>query len=1574
MIDAILKSIPLPQFNTEYINYIKEALDYIKLSNIDNSIININNDTERYITLSGLLSILGDKMSYAGNDINIYYYYYIYIYYIKYLFILYNKYKKYQTNKILTDDDITQIQANIDLFLKISTDFYTLAGADDGYLYINQINQIIKYILLYLIINFPQFVFNYIQQNIQYSNILTNYNILAAYEHYTNHRNYITNYDTPYFYEYLINIHIHFGFKNDLNIILNFTRNYIRFFKSDDETTTKYNSFYILELLYKILIIYKESNNYSEILDYFRSDINQDFINRITSINDAYTDINFLYILTICIRYFGNIVFYYNNIDVLISDSDNKDLLNECTNIYINLNLLSLQLSNKYLTLSFNPVFDDDKLLLSLNMYLIAIKNQINLIIFLHKIISTTSESIKNYGFYTQLDNIVVHLLSYTGLTNIIKNAIKSDHFTKILEDVFQQIEKEYTDYYDLLINILEIASPPKLNLPILEVVSYQQTDGNTMYKILFEVIDESEITRIEQIRREINYKISYYTSLVSPRHKIVANVFQMDVENPIPPTNSIIYFGGKNITKKKILEISDIYDYYYKTDDNIKNELLEIFDNDSSYIIYILYLISQNELEESINLTFKRLFDNLQDLLDKLYDSDVLLLNYYNSDEIIFYIFMIYIYDNFKGLLKKASNKNIKITILNEKLKLNITENYVDIYNKLENLFLHQDKSKFINFLKKNLNIKKIEKISQNKQSTEYLLSFIYNYSKTDDKFIEGYDNFLTIAYINILNKITKTFIINSNKYENIIPTLNIYDFTDLSNIKLRMTKKQEKMAIKLLKNSRELVVLLQERYKPRNITKINTKFILNSVILDYVNSIKQIKFLSPLPIIYFDSYLTSTTEDNYENDKIEENIFYFASKENEKSINIYVKLVRYYLIGLQKNLNKKILDFAYFVICNLNTYLDKMKIEDKLVKELSKANIEIDLRKIKEFIKPKCEKIIDKKAILDLLYDYYDKLKFETMIRYLMNLYEYDYKNRLQNKIQDLIIVNENRIVYGGASIDSEKKLQEILPNDKITEIEDIIKKIEYIFKTKLSDIKSFNEKYIQSISFNYPNEVATYKSAITDIKTKYETMIKEKKGKVDGIEKLITNLERQSSKTEDDKKKIASFMNDKSQYQNEIDKNNKELFIIDTNIQTLQKITSDKGFNSYDDYENVEKYSEITSFIIAVRSTNNDILKAKLKNLLESHKAKITNFKAESVQAELTKLNEIKTQLDKFILPINSMLDSISSNPIAQSASIVNDKLKKFYSKNILGSYENNPTDNIKKYLESYEEILKNYDSELTYIIDKYNPLIRDIEMRGGSNIIGNNKLGGKGAKDIANKIADLEKKKKTILDNLKFFFTIMKKIKANRDISSNNEKKMATQGFINENGMNVFDTLIENYDDNINNKKVPYEMAQNLFYQKANNLNLDPEEELAITTNDKIIFCVVVYVVRLCTLYVCYHFVNTNNIKDITTALKYYISWYIIILLILIVAINIDAFKLRILFNYLNMHINSMGILIHIVLMLLFGYLIYLMTINILGNEPPSIELGQNEKIKLQYKLELLSIIIFIFICILVFIII
>jgi len=1036
-------------------------------------------------------------------------------------------------------------------------------------------------------------------------------------------------------------------------------------------------------------------------------------------------------------------------------------------------------------------------------------------------------------------------------------------------------------------------------------------------------------------------------------------------------------------------LEIKDIYEYYYKIGDNneIKNELLEIFDNDSSCVVYLLYLIIYN-IKQDNNKNFKRFFNDLQELLDILYDSDVLLLNYYDADEIIFYIFMIYIYNNFRELANKSS-VNIKITIVSDSLKLNITENYANIYNKLEHFFLHQNKNKFIAFLKKNLNLEKIDAIPKNKKKNEYILSFIYNYSQSDNNYIEGYDNFLTFSYINILNKLTKTFIINGNKYDNTLPTLDIYSFTDLTNIKMRMTRKQEKTSIKLLKNHRDLLKILQERYKPRNITELNTKFILNKSILDYVNSINNTKFLSTLPIIDFNSYLCDNGNDNdndNENDNIEENIFYFASKENEKSINVYVKLVKYYLLGLQNRINKKILDFAFFIICRINNYLDKKKIEDKLVKELSKANIEIDLRKIKEFINPRCEKILDNPSILDLLYDYYDKLTFETTIRYLTSLYEYDHKNKLQNRIQDLI--DTNKIIYGGGeettttpasqpttitpSIDEiEKQSLEILSNEKITDLEDKFKKIDFILKNDSLNIEKINEEYKTNIAFNFYTLIPVYIADMEKIKADYDKKIVNNKGKIDNLTKEIDrlNAEFQKNKNQDLNTQMRPLSNSKSELEKENDKYRSIVLEIENNINSLKDISdSEKGFVTYDDYQNADKYSDITSLIIAVKAANNESIKAKLKNKLEEQQRKISNFKNIITTKEIKKIDKIIETTEDFYKPIGKVLESISNNKIVQSAAIISDRLKKYYDKNILGEYKDNPTENIKKYFESYKEVLNMFVTELDDILDKYKRSLdinSTIKRGGGYN---NKKIRGGGK--IDDEIKKMVEKKAAILDDLNNISANLKKIKANRELNSNSEKKMATQGFIDAKGMNVFENLLSSYEDNIKNKKMPYEMAQNLFYKKAQNLNLDPEEELALTTNDKVIFCVVVYVIRLCSLYVCYFLIKTNTIRDITTAIKYYITWYIFILLIVIGLINIDAFKMRILFNYLNMHNNSFAILIHVVLMLLFGYLMYLMTINILGKEPPAIELGENEKIKLQYKLELLSIIIFIFICILV----
>jgi hypothetical protein len=130
---------------------------------------------------------------------------------------------------------------------------------------------------------------------------------------------------------------------------------------------------------------------------------------------------------------------------------------------------------------------------------------------------------------------------------------------------------------------------------------------------------------------------------------------------------------------------------------------------------------------------------------------------------------------------------------------------------------------------------------------------------------------------------------------------------------------------------------------------------------------------------------------------------------------------------------------------------------------------------------------------------------------------------------------------------------------------------------------------------------------------------------------------------------------------------------------------------------------------------------------------------------------------------------------------------------------------------------------------------------------------------------------------------------------------------------------------------------------------------------------------IYIIRIISLYICYYFIDKDQVTNIRKILISYILWYITIFVVIVFIINIDTFKFRILVNYMNLHINSFNLLIHLALMGAFIYLIYSLIYNIDGYDQPKIELTDNEKIKLKYKLDLLTIFIYIFICILLFVI-
>ena len=109
----------------------------------------------------------------------------------------------------------------------------------------------------------------------------------------------------------------------------------------------------------------------------------------------------------------------------------------------------------------------------------------------------------------------------------------------------------------------------------------------------------------------------------------------------------------------------------------------------------------------------------------------------------------------------------------------------------------------------------------------------------------------------------------------------------------------------------------------------------------------------------------------------------------------------------------------------------------------------------------------------------------------------------------------------------------------------------------------------------------------------------------------------------------------------------------------------------------------------------------------------------------------------------------------------------------------------------------------------------------------------------------------------------------------------------------------------------------------------------------------------------------------------------------LIIFLIVIVNYDSYKLRIIFNYLNIHINSPNLLLQNVLFIIFIILVYILVksddflkyfgnifdytniYNNIYNYTKSLDddyytnLTQNEKLKLLYRIDIISMIIFIF---------
>ena len=174
-----------------------------------------------------------------------------------------------------------------------------------------------------------------------------------------------------------------------------------------------------------------------------------------------------------------------------------------------------------------------------------------------------------------------------------------------------------------------------------------------------------------------------------------------------------------------------------------------------------------------------------------------------------------------------------------------------------------------------------------------------------------------------------------------------------------------------------------------------------------------------------------------------------------------------------------------------------------------------------------------------------------------------------------------------------------------------------------------------------------------------------------------------------------------------------------------------------------------------------------------------------------------------------------------------------------------------------------------------------------------------------------------------------------------------------------------------------------------YDRVIQNNLDPEIVLKINFRDKSIYIFLMFLIRTINIIALEFLIEYNLIKTLQYTIMLYGFMYLFIILLLVILVNYDSYKLRILFNYLNIHINSSNLLLQNVLFIIFIILVYILVksddflkyfgdlfdfTNIYNNiykfneslnKNSDINLTQNEKLKLLYRIDIISMIIFIF---------
>ena len=596
--------------------------------------------------------------------------------------------------------------------------------------------------------------------------------------------------------------------------------------------------------------------------------------------------------------------------------------------------------------------------------------------------------------------------------------------------------------------------------------------------------------------------------------------------------------------------------------------------------------------------------------------------------------------------------------------------------------------------------------------------------------------------------------------------------------------------------------------------------------------------------------------------------------------------------------------------------------------------------------------------------------------------NMKENDQKNSIINEISNIIAENEEfdeikKLVEQTATQTIEQELEqnaETLPT--VQELEQEQAEIEQQKQEELEEQEEILNNFESII------EEQKKQQQVEDVakQTIYNNIMKNQQGGDENIkpkQKIDTNNSKLEMEKKDNETVLNEILDFKYQYQDKSDNFTKTLNSIKESNETIFEPI---------DFQFIDK-SKIEDISKNINGNKNDIVDdIAIKEFIENLKSNIDKVreKYKLIRDSASIFDDLKKSKKGFEDINKEFYQKLRKKEYAFLTKLSNSDAQKlgensFKISSTLNNIDNN-IEYIKKGNEKYKKSLENREVQLKPYIsryDNYNYYVKQGRTSSANEIL----------KSLAKDIIRNEEKLQTNIDvddNNKRIDDLKENIKQLKDgikgiddifeshINDINRKlKPSIYRVVNDDSTkSKYENVWEQYLQNINNGDMIIEEAKDKFFRNVVSNNLDPSKVLKLTRDDVIIYIVICFVIRQVCLAIVETLIDKSIISNVFYSLIAYLVIYTIILISMIIVINVDDYKLRIVLNFFNLHINKPGIFTHVTMVIGFTFIIYTL-VYFMNPDIHKLEykqLSEVEKLNLIYKLELISIAVFTFISI------